>query len=86
MIKNRKYDLVIVGGGVLGTFCAYHALKKGLNDTFEQKGMFLGNTYNGKLPPLRIDFMLVSPRFEVYTQHADKVDLSDHYPIFSTLL
>ncbi len=29
MIKNRKYDLVIVGGGVLGTFCAYHALKKG---------------------------------------------------------
>ncbi|MFM2441496.1 MAG: hypothetical protein RL449_137 [Bacteroidota bacterium] len=29
MIKNRKYDLVIVGAGVIGTFCAYHALKKG---------------------------------------------------------
>ena len=29
MIKNRKYDLVIVGAGVMGTFCAYHALKKG---------------------------------------------------------
>ena len=29
MLKNRKYDLVIVGAGVLGTFCAYHALKKG---------------------------------------------------------
>ena len=29
MIKNRKYDLVIVGGGIIGTFCAYHALKKG---------------------------------------------------------
>ena len=28
MLKNRKYDLVIVGGGVIGTFCALHALKK----------------------------------------------------------
>lgn len=29
MIKNRKYDLIVVGGGIIGTFCAYHALKKG---------------------------------------------------------
>jgi FAD dependent oxidoreductase TIGR03364 len=28
MIKNKKYDLIIVGGGVIGTFCAYHALLK----------------------------------------------------------
>lgn len=28
MVKNRKYDLVIVGGGIIGTFCAFHALKK----------------------------------------------------------
>jgi len=29
MYRNRKYDLIIVGGGVIGTFCAYHALRKG---------------------------------------------------------
>lgn len=23
----KKYDLIIVGGGIIGTFCAYHALK-----------------------------------------------------------
>lgn len=23
----KKYDLIVVGGGVIGTFCAYHALK-----------------------------------------------------------
>lgn len=29
-MKN-KYDLIVVGGGVLGTFYAYHAAKKGLS-------------------------------------------------------
>lgn len=28
---EKKYDLIIIGGGVLGTFHAYHALKKGLS-------------------------------------------------------
>lgn len=28
---NNKYDLIVVGGGVLGTFHAYHAVKKGLS-------------------------------------------------------
>ncbi|WP_370424815.1 TIGR03364 family FAD-dependent oxidoreductase [Tenacibaculum dicentrarchi] len=28
---NNKYDLIVVGGGVLGTFHAYHAAKKGLS-------------------------------------------------------
>ena len=25
----KKYDLIVVGGGIIGTFSAYHALKKG---------------------------------------------------------
>ncbi len=25
----KKYDLIIVGAGIIGTFCAYHALKRG---------------------------------------------------------
>ncbi len=29
-MKNKQYDLAIVGGGILGTFHAYHALEKGL--------------------------------------------------------
>jgi FAD dependent oxidoreductase TIGR03364 len=28
MLKSKKYDLIIIGGGVIGTFCAYHALRK----------------------------------------------------------
>ncbi|MDM1293077.1 TIGR03364 family FAD-dependent oxidoreductase [Sphingobacterium sp. N143] len=30
-MKTDRYDLIIVGGGILGTFHAYHALKKGLS-------------------------------------------------------
>lgn len=30
-MTQKKYDLVVIGGGVLGTFHAYHALKKGLH-------------------------------------------------------
>jgi FAD dependent oxidoreductase TIGR03364 len=28
MLKSKKYDLIIIGGGIIGTFCAYHALQK----------------------------------------------------------
>lgn len=28
MIKSKKYDLIVVGGGIIGTFCALHALRK----------------------------------------------------------
>ncbi|MCL6217960.1 TIGR03364 family FAD-dependent oxidoreductase [Zunongwangia pacifica] len=40
-----KFDLIIVGGGVLGTFHAYHALKRGLKVAiFEQNKMPQGAT------------------------------------------
>jgi len=34
---NHKYDLIVVGGGVLGTFHAYHATKKGLSVAILEK-------------------------------------------------
>ncbi len=34
---NTKYDLIVVGGGVLGTFHAYHALKRGLKVALLEK-------------------------------------------------
>ncbi len=34
---SSKYDVIVVGGGVLGTFHAYHALKKGLKVAILEK-------------------------------------------------
>lgn len=34
---KKKYDLIIVGGGVLGTFHAFHALKRGLSVAILEK-------------------------------------------------
>jgi len=44
-MADIEYDLVVVGGGVLGTFHAYHALKKGLKVALlEKDGMPQGAT------------------------------------------
>lgn len=37
MNNQQKYDVLIVGGGVLGTFHAYHAVKKGLQVAIVEK-------------------------------------------------
>jgi len=36
-MTNKHFDLIVVGGGVLGTFHAYHALQKGLKVLLTEK-------------------------------------------------
>ncbi|MFN3589624.1 MAG: FAD-dependent oxidoreductase, partial [Spirosomataceae bacterium] len=36
----KKFDLAIVGGGVLGAFHAYHALLKGLSVVLFEKDIY----------------------------------------------
>lgn len=39
-MNNKKYDLIVIGGGVLGTFHAFHALKKGLSVLILEKNSY----------------------------------------------
>ena len=64
---------------------AYHSISKGLDDAFIQAGFGLGNTFNGKLPPMRIDYILYSPEFEAYDFNVHRIDLSDHFPVSTYL-
>lgn len=59
----------------------YKTLKKGLSDSFLEKGRGLGNTYIGEFPSFRIDYMLHSPCLQAVSYTRGNVNLSDHYPI-----
>lgn len=55
---NNQYDLIVVGGGVLGTFHAYHAINKGLKVALvERDGIPQGATVRnfGQVVPSGMD-------------------------------
>ncbi len=63
----------------------YRMLSKDLSDTFQEKGFGFGTTYAGKLPALRIDYILADPKFTVLDCQVFKEKHSDHYPVLSKL-
>lgn len=60
---------------------AYRTLKRGLQDSFEEKGKGLGATYDLGLIPYRIDYIFADPRLKVLRHQTFDVNLSDHRPI-----
>lgn len=60
---------------------AYQQLTSGLKDAFLESGKGFGNTYSGKLPSYRIDFILYSEYFQSWECRRDRVNYSDHYPV-----
>ena len=61
----------------------YRLISTGLNDTFRKKGLGLGSTYAGKIPALRIDYILCDKKFKVLNNRILKKAYSDHYPVTS---
>lgn len=59
----------------------YFESNKYLNDAFVESGRGLGNTYSGKVPSYRIDYILYSDEFTSYNYQTYRVNLSDHYPV-----
>lgn len=62
---------------------AYSVLSEGLDDSFSQQGNGIGSTYNGKIPMLRIDYILFSPEIDISRYVTHQRDFSDHFPIES---
>jgi endonuclease/exonuclease/phosphatase family metal-dependent hydrolase len=63
----------------------YKVLQKNLIDTFKDKGAGSGSTFNGNIPFLRIDYILVHPSFKVSKFNIIKEKYSDHYPIATVI-
>ncbi len=63
----------------------YRKMKGNLIDSFVAAGNGVGNTYIGKVPSFRIDYILHSPELTSLDFQRDKIVLSDHYPISATI-
>jgi endonuclease/exonuclease/phosphatase family metal-dependent hydrolase len=61
----------------------YRTLADGLQDAFAAKGRGLGITYAGRIPALRIDYVLADQRFRVLDHRIEKKSFSDHRAVWS---
>lgn len=62
-----------------------NAVSKDLKDAFLDNGFGIGHTYNGKIPFLRIDYILTTPTFAVHKFEVINNKISDHFPVYTEL-
>lgn len=81
-IARSPHSVIVCGDFNDSPFSyAYHTIGENLKDAFVESGSGFGPTYNGNLPPLRIDYILHSSDLKASNFRTSKVDLSDHFPI-----
>jgi len=81
-IEESPYQVIVAGdfNDTPSSFTLHH-IRQDLHDAFREWGMGYGNTFNGKLPPMRIDYLLFDLNMEVLDYNVIKTELSDHYPV-----
>ncbi len=84
--KSVPYKTIICGD-FNGTEYSnvYRTIKGDMTDTFKEKGVGYGRTYNYKYYPVRIDFILVDERLKVKSHKNYNVNFSDHFPVMSSI-
>lgn len=68
------------------TSYTYKTMIKDMSDAFTVKGAGVSSTYAGRIPLLRIDYIMLDSHFEILTYDRLKVPYSDHYPITSSVI
>ncbi|MCF8361649.1 MAG: endonuclease/exonuclease/phosphatase family protein [Prolixibacteraceae bacterium] len=85
-INECKYPVIVCGDfNDTPLSYTYRVVGDGLIDAFVESGSGISNTYRGKLPPFRIDYIFYSDYFEGFNYQRHKVEYSDHYPISTVL-
>lgn len=80
---NLEIPVIICGDMNNSAFSyAYNTIRGGLNDAFVEAGKGFGKSYDFKLFPFRIDYILADPTFHIkaFTTH-DTLKKSDHFPV-----
>jgi len=63
----------------------YQIIKGEMKDSYFEKGKGFGRTYDLLKFPIRIDYILADPEFEVLSHQNFNERLSDHFPVMATL-
>lgn len=85
-IRQSPYPVLLCGDfNEIPQSYAYHTIACGLQDAFKARGRGLGITYGGKIPALRIDYVLAGPQFEVLAHRIGRGGFSDHFPVYCTV-
>jgi endonuclease/exonuclease/phosphatase family metal-dependent hydrolase len=85
-IERSPYPVIICGDfNDPPSSYTYSRINSQLKDAFVEAGYGLGNTYNGIIPLLRIDYILHSPQLASSGFRVLKENLSDHFPITCNL-
>ncbi len=81
-IAESPYPVIVCGDfNDTPVSYVYHTVRGKLLDAFVQSGKGTGNTYNGKLPSFRIDYILHSPIFSAANFKTGHYNYSDHFPV-----
>lgn len=81
-IERSPYPVIVCGDvNDVPVSYTYHTLSKGLKDAFLESGEWIGATYNGRLPLLRIDYILYSPTIKSAKFSIIEQAFTDHFPI-----
>jgi endonuclease/exonuclease/phosphatase family metal-dependent hydrolase len=86
-MKTSPYPIILCGDfNDTPSSYVYRTTKEDLKDAFIESGSGYDNTYAGKLPPLRIDYILSDPSLEIYNYKAHHdFQQSDHFPVTCTI-
>lgn len=86
-INGSPYPVIVCGDfNDTPISFTYRTVKGNLEDSFTESGKGTANTYNGKLPSFRIDYILYSPIFTSYNFEVSALNHSDHFPVSCVLL
>ncbi len=83
-INQSPYPVILCGdlNNTPLSYTYHHLRGSRFSDSFHnQQSIGMGNTYNGKMPPIRIDYVLHDKEYKTLRYERIKVDFSDHYPV-----
>jgi Endonuclease/Exonuclease/phosphatase family len=86
-IQQSPYPVIVCGDfNEIPVSYVYKTLSNNLSDAFREAAFGFSSTYNGKIPALKIDNILMSPNIEARNCKIHSVKYSDHYPMTADLV